>query len=111
MRGRPMCCGATDSEPNMVENLERERERESNDRQLRGWRAVVSAWALVLVFVILLAGVSAVACLRGGAQPNRHLAGAVIPQHDPCGGPGVPSAPTVDGCRSIPSSEDRSAYW
>jgi hypothetical protein len=95
----------------MVENLERDLQQAGNDRQFGNWRVVVSAWALVLLFVVLLAGVSAVACLRGSAQPNRHLSGAVIPQHDPCSGPGVPSAPAIDGCRNIPFSQDRSAYW
>jgi hypothetical protein len=76
-----------------------------------GWRGVLSAWALVLLFLLALAAVGAVACPRGGSQPHHHLAGAVIPQHDPCTGLGIPSAPGVDGCKTIPVSQDRSAYW
>jgi len=93
----------------MVENLERE--QESNDRQFGSWQVIISAWGLVLLFVILLAAASAVACLRSGSQPDRHLARVVIPQHDPCVGAGVPSAPATDGCRVIPVAQDGSAYW
>jgi hypothetical protein len=101
------------SEPSMADGFEAERELGRNDWQFGSWRVVVSAWTIVLVFVILLAGVSAVACLRGASHSphHRHLAGAVIPQHDPCAGPGVASAPGIDGCKSVPLSEDRSAYW
>ncbi len=84
---------------------------ERNERQVSGWAGVASAWALVLLFLLLLAGVGAVACPRGDVQPHRHLAGVVIPQHNPCIGPGVASAPVVDGCENIPVSRDRSAYW
>jgi hypothetical protein len=82
-----------------------------SERQISGWPGVVSAWTLLLLFLLLLAGVGAVACPRGGPQPHRHLAGVVIPQHDPCIGPGVASASGVDGCQIIPLNQDRSAYW
>jgi hypothetical protein len=95
----------------MVEDLERRREQGSNDRHFGSWRVIVSAWALVLVFLFMLAGVSAVACLRGGLHPDGHLAGTVIPRHDSCGGLGIASVPGVDGCQSAPLNEDRSAYW
>jgi hypothetical protein len=100
------------SEPGMAEGFDGVRERDRSDWQFGSWRVVVSAWAIVLVFVILLAGVSAVACLRGGSHsPHRHLAGAVIPHHDPCVAPGVASAAAIDGCERMPLGPDRSAYW
>jgi len=64
------------------------------------WRVVASAWVLLLLFFLLLAGASAVACPRAQPHPHRHLAGTVIPQHDPCIAAGVPSAQGVDGCAS-----------
>ena len=81
-----------------------------DDRRVGSWSAVISAWALALLFVLLLAGVSAVACPRGDWHPQRHLARAVIPQHDPCTDPGVASAAGLDGCKTIPSSETWSSY-
>jgi hypothetical protein len=97
----------------MADGFEAERELGHNDWQFGSWRVVVSAWAIVLVFLILFAGVSALACLRGASRSpqHRHLAGAIIPQHHPCVEPGVASAPGIDGCKSVPLSEDRSAYW
>lgn len=96
----------------MIDDLERGRSLESDDRQVGGWRSVFSAWALVLLCVLLFAGADALACRRGGSHTQAHLAGAVIPRHDTsCGGPGIPSAPGVDGCESLSISEDRSAYW
>jgi hypothetical protein len=83
-----------------------------NDRQFGRWRGVVSAWAFVLVFLVLLAGAHSVASLRGLSHPDEHLAGAVVPRHDStCGGPGIPSAHAVDGCEAVPLGGDRSAYW
>lgn len=95
----------------MIDDVGRRREEESNERQPGNWRIVVSAWVLVLLFAMLLAAVEAVASRRAGSHPGRHLAGAVIPQHDPCAGPGIPSAPGLDGCQSVSTGEDRSAYW
>ncbi len=68
----------------------------------------------VLLFLLLLAGVSAVACPRGDSHPQRHLASAVIPQHDPCVGPGVPSAQGIDGCKTTPLGQNWTSagtYW
>jgi hypothetical protein len=95
----------------MINDLGGGRELDSDDRHFGNWRIVVSAWALVLLFVMLLAAVEAVACRAGVPHPKAHLAGAVIPQRDPCVGAGIPSAAGVDGCASVPVSEDRSAYW
>ena len=85
-----------------IERGERGRACDSDDRQIAGWRVVAAAWALLLVFLVLLAGVSAVASPRADTHPQRHLASAVIPQHDPCVGPGLLSAQDVDGCKILP---------
>lgn len=98
-------------ERGMIDDLERRREQDGNDGKFGTWQVVVSAWAVVLVFIILLAGAKAVAHLHGSSHPHRHLAGVVIPQHGACSGPGIASAPGVDGCESIPPGPDRSAYW
>jgi hypothetical protein len=98
----------------MIDAIERELEQPADDRQIGGWRVVASAWALVVLFLLLLAGVSAVACTRADPHPQRHLASAVIPQHDPCVGPGVPSAQGVDGCKTIPLGQNWTSagtYW
>ncbi len=96
----------------MIDDVERRLGQENDDRQVGSWRVVLSAWALVLLFVFVLAGAQALACRRGGSHSQAHLAGAVIPRHDTsCGGPGIPSAPGIDRCENLPISEDRSAYW
>ena len=98
----------------MFDRIDIGREQDGNERQVGGWRVVASAWVLVLVFLLLLGGVSAVACQHSGGAPLRPLARAAIPQHDPCSGPGVPSAPGTDGCKSIQLTHDRSHwsdYW
>jgi hypothetical protein len=95
----------------MFEDIALEAEHEIATRQDRGWRVVASAWGLLVLLLLLFAGVSAVACPRGAVHTHRHLTGAMIPQHDPCTGPGVASAPGVDGCKTIPPSQDQAAYW
>jgi hypothetical protein len=98
----------------MIDAIERDGAHESDDRQIGGWQVVAAAWALLLLFLLLLAGVSAVACTRADSHPQRHLASAVIPQHDPCVGPGVPSAQGVDGCKTIPLGQNWTSagtYW
>jgi hypothetical protein len=84
------------------------------DRRVGGWDIVASAWALVLMLMVLLAGIGVLACLRSASQPDRPFAGAVIPQHDPCVELGLASAPGPDGCDSIPLKPDMSTwsnYW
>jgi hypothetical protein len=98
-------------EPGMMDDLQRGRGEEGTDRQTGSWPVVVSSWALVLLFFFLLAGISAVACPRHVSHPHRHLAGVVIPQHDACSGPGLASAPGIDGCETVPFGQDRFAYW
>ena len=98
----------------MIDAIERERAQPADNCQIGGWRVVASAWALVVLFLLLLAGVSAVACTRAETHPQRHLASAVIPQHDPCVGPGVPSAQGVDGCKTTPLGQNWTSagtYW
>jgi hypothetical protein len=96
----------------MDKGVQIRREPESNERQFGNWRGVISAWAIVVALLILLAGVHAVASLRGSAHPDSRLGGAVVPRHDTaCGGPGVASAHPVLGCEATPLNEDRSAYW
>ena len=98
----------------MIDAIERECAQPTADREIGRWRDIASAWALVLLFLLLLAGVSAVACPRGDSHPQRHLASAVIPQHDPCVGPGVPSAQGIDGCETTPLGQNWTSagtYW
>jgi hypothetical protein len=98
----------------MIDVIELESAQPADDRQIGGWRVVAAAWAVLLVLLLLLAGVSAVACPRAETHPHRHLAAAVIPQHDPCVGPGLPSAQDVDGCKTIPVAKiwaGAGTYW
>src|SRR5690349_6794283 len=63
------------------------------DLQSGGWRGVVSAWALVVLLVALLAGTQAVASHRTVTPSHAKLTGAVIPRHDPASaGVGIPCA-------------------
>jgi hypothetical protein len=95
----------------MFTDVGREYEPEGTDRQFGGWRVIASAWALVLLFVILFTGAEALACRSGSVHAAKHLAGAVIPQHDPCSGPGVRSTPGPNGCARISASQELLAYW
>jgi len=87
----------------MVEGFGRVREPEGVDRLFRSWRAVVSAWAIVLGIVILLAGVYA---FRGSPVATNAVrsavqAGAVIPRHDPvCTGAVLAEASPPESCRA-----------
>jgi hypothetical protein len=94
----------------MIDALERNRADSREDRRTGGWSAVAAAWAVLLIFLLLLAGVSAVACPRADAGMHRHFAAAVIPQHDPCVGAGLSSAPDVDGCKVIPLGRNWAGY-
>jgi len=94
----------------MIDALERNRAPRTEDQQTGGWRAVAAAWAVLLFLLLLFAGVNAVACPRGDAGVHRRLAADAIPQHDPCVGAGVPSAPDVDGCRIIPLGRNWAGY-
>ena len=67
----------------MVEGVEYGREPASADRLFGSWRVVVSAWALVVLLVILLVGVEALASRHAVSPRHPNLAGVVIPRHDP----------------------------
>ena len=98
----------------MFDGIDARLAEESIDRRVGGWRVLASAWALVLALMVPLAGAGAMACLHGHGQPDHLLAGAVIPQHDPCVGLGVASVPGIDGCESVPLRRDVSGwsnYW
>lgn len=96
----------------MAERFQHEVERRSDNRHSGGWPVIVSAWALVLLVLVVLAGVHAAASLRGASHPDGRLEHAVIPRHNPaCGGWGFASLPASEGCEPVPFGEDRSAYW
>jgi hypothetical protein len=98
----------------MIDAIELEPAKSADDRQIGGWRVVAAAWAVLLLFLLMLAGVSAVACTRADSHPQRHRTSAVIPHHHPCVGSGVPSAQGVDGCKTIPLRQNwttAGTYW
>ncbi len=90
----------------MFDGIDARLAEESIDRRVGGWRIVASAWALVLALLVALAGTGALERLRNASQPHRPPAGAVIPQHNPCSGPGLRSVPGADGCDVIPLNPD-----
>jgi hypothetical protein len=64
-----------------------------------GWRVVASAWLVAIVFVVLFAGVQALASLHGTSPHQAMLAGAVIPRHDPsCAGAVELTKPSPPSC-------------
>jgi hypothetical protein len=72
------------------------------DRHSAGWRGIASAWALVLLLIILFAGTQALASRRNTAASQATLAGAVIPRHDPASAAvGVPCAARLDECGKV----------
>jgi hypothetical protein len=95
----------------MIGDVERRHWQESSDRQVTSWRVVISAWLLVLIFIMLLTGAKAVARLYAGPHHHGHLAGAMIPRHDACSGPEIASAPGLNGCENLPVYQDPCAYW
>jgi hypothetical protein len=94
----------------MIDAIERQHTEPTGEDCGPAWRIVVSAWLLVFFCALLLAGVSAVAGPRSASHHHLKVAGATIPQHDPCSGLGVPSAYTVDGCTGVPLNEYQSLY-
>jgi hypothetical protein len=82
----------------MLERVEPKPELEC-DPQSSGWRGVVSAWALVILLVMFLAGTQALASRHAEIRHHTELAGAVIPRHDPAStGVGVPCAAPLAEC-------------
>lgn len=70
------------------------------------WRALIAAWVLVVLLVILSAGAEALASRRHAVPQRADVAGAVIPRHDPaCAN--IPNA-SCPGFGSIMIQMDRS---
>jgi hypothetical protein len=85
----------------MPEYFEQEREPRFTERYLGGWRVIASAWAMAIVFVLLFAGVQALASRHATSPRQQSLAGAVIPRHDPsCAGPGDVMAAITPNCQT-----------
>jgi hypothetical protein len=55
---------------------------EANDRCVEEWRAIVSAWVVAIVLVVLFASAEAVASRPEPSPPVSMLVGAEIPRHD-----------------------------
>jgi hypothetical protein len=100
----------------MLESIEPKFEHEY-DRYSGGWRAILSAWALVLLLAITFAGTQAFASRRDAAPDHAKRAGAVIPRHDPArAGVGVPCAAPLDACgkfatASLPDMPNLYPLW
>jgi len=75
-----------------MENIEQIGPPKRKDREFGPWQVVVSAWGLVILFVILFAGFEALASRWEPSPRHVKLVGAVIPRHDPA-------------CAGIPSGE------
>jgi hypothetical protein len=83
----------------MPEYIEEEGARGFAERYLGGWRMIASAWVVAIVFVVLFAGVQALASLHGTSPHRAMLAGAVIPRHDPsCAGAVELTKPSPPSC-------------
>jgi hypothetical protein len=67
----------------MGDEVRREPEPGSKDRLSAGWRAVIAAWVLVALLVVVSAGAEALASRHRAAPQKADVAGAVIPRHDP----------------------------
>jgi len=86
----------------MPEYIEEEREPGLAERYLGGWRVIASAWAMAVVFVLLFAGVQALASRHVTTPQQQSLVGAVIPRHDPsCAGPGDVTASATPNCPTV----------
>lgn len=98
----PIFCSATIRGAGMPEYIEQEREPRFAERYLGGWRVIASAWAMAMVFVLLFAGVQALASRHTVSPRQQSLAGAVIPRHDPsCAGPGAVAASERSSCSNL----------
>jgi hypothetical protein len=85
----------------MPEYMLEEREPGIAERYLGGWRVIASAWAMAIVFVLLFAGVQALASRHVTSPQQQSLMGAVIPRHDPsCAGPGNLTASATPNCQT-----------
>jgi hypothetical protein len=83
----------------MLEGLESRAGPEYDDRHSGGWHAVLSAWAFVVLLVMLFAGTQALACYHAATPRHAKLAGAVIPRHNSASaGVGIPCSAPLDEC-------------
>ena len=98
----------------MPEEIVSGRERGAPENSFGIWRTVAAAWAMAFIFVLLFAGVQALASRHGVSPREANLAGAVIPRHDPsCSGAEDAMAPSVRGCQDFRSAFEQaqaSAY-
>lgn len=86
----------------MPEYISEEREPGLAERYFGGWRVIASAWAMAIVFVLLFAGVQALASRHVPSPRQQSLVGAVIPRHDPsCAGLGNETVSATPGCQSV----------
>jgi hypothetical protein len=92
----------------MVDSINPERQPDCTDRLPGSWRAVAAAWALVALLMVLFTGAEAFAARHAAAPGHAHVAGAVIPRHDPaCDG--IPSG-GCPGFSSTVSAMERNTY-
>ena len=83
----------------MPEEIESSGISRSAEWSFGGWRVVASAWVVAIVFVVLFAGVQALASRHGTSPREASLIGAVIPRHDPtCADPSAIAGPVSDSC-------------
>jgi hypothetical protein len=82
----------------MLEPLERRIERDRNARRFTAGRAIIAAWIVAVLLLLVSAGVEALASRQGVSPRREALIGATIPRYDPtCGRPGIP-APQSSAC-------------
>ncbi|HEV7997264.1 MAG TPA: hypothetical protein VGP52_13515 [Stellaceae bacterium] len=86
----------------MPEEIVSGRERGSAEKPFGMWRTVAAAWAMAFIFVLLFAGVQALASRHGVSPREANLAGAIIPRHDPsCAGADDVMAPNSRACQDM----------
>jgi hypothetical protein len=89
----------------MPEYFEEPREPGLAERYLGGWRVIASAWAIAMAFVVMFAGMDALASRHVAPPQHGDLAGVMIPRHDPsCGGPGDLTAGSTPNCPVVGES-------
>src|SRR5215472_17595898 len=67
----------------MVDSIYPEPQPDRIDWLPVSWRAIAAAWALVALLMVLFTGAEAFAARHAAAPGHAHVAGAVIPRHDP----------------------------
>ncbi len=86
----------------MPEEIVSRGETGSAERSFGIWRTVAAAWAMALIFVLLFAGVQALASRHGVSPQEANLAGAIIPRHDPsCAGADDATSPNSRACQDL----------